>query len=83
MIIGRMQKRRLPVKPCKSKRGLHLKAMDVLRGSRQIIIDPRRCPNEYRMFVEQEDGRCIADIYGACSPEGDALLYCVSPLIRK
>ena len=83
MMILRMQKRGLPVKPCKTKRGFHLKAMDVLRGSREIIIDPQRCPNECRMFVEQAAGRGIADIDGACSPESDALLCSVSPLIRK
>lgn len=82
-MIGRMQKRGLPVKPCNIKRGFHFKAMDVLRGSREIIIDPRSCPNQYRMFVEQEAGRGIADIDGACNPESDALLCSVSPLIRK
>ena len=83
MMIGRMQKRGLPVKPCKTKRGFHVKAMDVLRGSREILIDPRRCPNQYRMFVEQESARGIANIDGACSPVSNALLYSVSPLIRK
>ena len=83
MMIGRMQERGLPVKPCKTKRGLHLKAMDVLRGSRKIIIDPPRCPNVYMMFVKQAAGRGIADIDGACSPEADALLCSVSPLIRE
>lgn len=83
MMIGRMQKRGLPVKPCKTKRGFHDKSMDVLRRSHEIIIDPRRCPNQYRMFVEQESGRGIANIDEACSPESDALLRSVSPLIRK
>ena len=83
MMIERMQQRGLPIKPCWTPRGYHLKAMDVLRGSREIIIDPRRCPNRYRMFVEQEAGSDNADIDGACSPEEDALLYSLNPLIRK